>query len=123
MKVLLGIEGSEESMRTLEATIERTRDAGDELTVAVFEKPDTDQSLDEIEATVRDRLEGAGLDAVLERIEADHPASALVQRAEAGGFDQLVIGGGTRSPMGKISLGEVTEFVLLNAQITVRVVR
>jgi len=49
--------------------------------------------------------------------------SALVNYAEQGEFDQLVIGGGTLSPMGKIQLGPITEFVLLNAPTTVKLVR
>ncbi len=49
--------------------------------------------------------------------------SSLVDYAEQGEYDQLVIGGGTLSPMGKIQLGPITEFVLLNAPTTVKLVR
>lgn len=120
MDVLLGVGGGDDSKLALERTIERTKEAGDNLTIGVFESKD--QSIDEIEAAVRDALADAGIDADIRRIE-DRPASRLVEIAETEGFDQLVIGGGQRSPMGKISLGSITEFVLLNAQVTVRLER
>lgn len=121
MHVLLGVAGSEESKRALESVLERAREAGDELTVAVFTLGD--QSLGDVESSVRERLEDADLEWSIERIEDDHPASALVELAEAGPYDQLAIGGGQQSPMGKIELGSTTEFVLLNAKITVRLER
>lgn len=122
MNVLLGIEGSDESIKTLRKTIERTRDVGDDLTVAVVEKPEAKRSQDEMYEQARALLSEAGLDAEVRRLEGD-PGSELVDLAERGAFDQLVIGGGTESPMGKIRLGPITEFVLLNAPTTVKLVR
>jgi len=121
MHVLLGVEGSEESDRALESVLERAQEAGDELTVAVFAL--RDQSLEDVEESVRERLAETDVPSEVERIEADHPASALVELAEAGPYDELAIGGGQQSPMGKIELGTTTEFVLLNAQVTVRLIR
>lgn len=121
MHVLLGVEGSDESRSALENVVERAAEAGDELTVAVFAQGE--QRLDDVEATVRERLSVTDLSWSLERIEDDHPASALVDLAERGDVDQLAIGGGQLSPMGKIELGSITEFVLLNAQVTVRLER
>lgn len=121
MHVLLGVQGSEESDRTLESVISRAEEAGDELTVAVFTSDD--QSLDEVASSVRERLAATDLEWSIERVESEHPASTLVELAESGPYDQLAIGGGTRSPMGKIELGSTTEFVLLNAQVTVRLER
>ncbi|WP_276255663.1 universal stress protein [Halomontanus rarus] len=122
MNVLLGIEGSDESMKTLRSTIERTSDVGDELTVAVVEKPEAKRSQAEMCEQAETLLTEAGVDAELTMLEGD-PGSALVEFAERGEFDQLVIGGGTESPMGKIRLGPITEFVLLNAPTTVKLVR
>ena len=122
MKVLLGIGGSDESQRALDETVARAAETDDELTIAIFEKPGVERDPDEIEATAGERLDEAGVDATLRHLEGD-PGSRLVQIAEADGYDQLVIGGGEVSPMGKIQLGSVTEFVLLNAQVTVKLVR
>lgn len=121
MHVLVGVEGSEESRRALESTVERAVEAGDELTVAVFAQGD--QSFAAVEETVRERLADAQVAWSIERVEDEHPASSLVELAEAGPYDQLAIGGGQESPMGKIELGSITEFVLLNTQLTVRLER
>lgn len=122
MKVLLGIDGSDESMKTLRKTIDRTREAGDDLTVIVVPKEEAKRSQDEMAAEASDLVTEAGLDADVRVVSGD-PGSTLVDIAERESFDQLAIGGGTESPMGKIRLGPITEFVLLNANVTVRLVR
>ena len=122
MNVLLGIEGSDESMKALESTVERTLETGDDLTIAVVEKPEAKRSQEETYDVASERLTAAGLDAELTMLEGD-PGSALVDLAERESVDVVVIGGGTQSPMGKIRLGPITEFVLLNAPSTVKLVR
>lgn len=124
MKVLLGIGGTEDSFRALERVVERTREAGDELTVAVLENPASDVQSDAVEERVRRVVDERGLGDVVDvRHLAGEPGPELVALAEDEGYDQLVLGGGKRSPMGKISLGHVSEYVLLNARITVKLVR
>ncbi|NKE36651.1 universal stress protein [Natronococcus sp. JC468] len=122
MNVLLGLAGSDESITALRRTIDRTSEIGDDLTVAVLEKADTERSQEEMYRQAEKLLSEADVDAELERLEGD-PGASLVDYAEQGEFDQLVIGGGTISPMGKIQLGSLTEFVLLNAPTTVKLVR
>ncbi|WP_224448407.1 universal stress protein [Haloprofundus salilacus] len=122
MKVLLGIGGSEDSYYALERTVERAVAADDDLTVAIVDNPDSDATPDEIETRVREQLDAAAIDAEIRHVEGD-PGSNLVDLAESGGFDQLVLGGGQRSPMGKINIGSIAEFVLLNSHKTVKLVR
>ncbi|RQG92875.1 universal stress protein [Natrarchaeobius halalkaliphilus] len=122
MNVLVGLGGSDESDKTLRRTIERTEAVGDDLTVAVLEKPDTKRSQEETYELAEALLGDADVDAEIVRLEGD-PGSSLVDYAEQGEYGQLVIGGGTLSPMGKIQLGSITEFVLLNAPTTVKLVR
>ncbi|WP_117365740.1 universal stress protein [Natrarchaeobaculum sulfurireducens] len=122
MNVLVGLGGSDESVKTLRQTIDRSTEAGDELTIAVVEKPESKRSQEEMCEEATGLLEEAGADAEIVALEGD-PGSALVDYAEQGEFDQLVIGGGTLSPMGKIQLGPIAEFVLLNAPTTVKLVR
>lgn len=122
MNVLVGLGGSDESIKTLRQTIDRSNEAGDELTIAVLEKPESKRSQEEMCEEATALLEEAGVDAELVTLEGD-PGSSLVDYAEQGEFDQLVIGGGTLSPMGKIQLGPIAEFVLLNAPTTVKLVR
>lgn len=120
MKLLLGLDGSELSMRALDVTIERARETGDSLAVAVFEGPES-VDLEEIADTARERLAEDGLEAEVHYLEED-PGSQLVELAEER-FDRIVMGGGTISPMGKIRIGDVIEFVLVNTQTTVTLVR
>lgn len=123
MNVLVGVEGSGESETVLRNAIARAEEAGDDLTIAVFAKPESGQDLDAVERTVRSALDAASMTATVHRIEAGEPGSELVAMAEREGFDQLVVGGGRDTPLGKRYLGRITEFVLLNADVTVRLER
>jgi len=122
VKLLLGIGGSNDSLRALSATVERARAAGDELVVAVVENPDSPRDPDEVVARAREAVAAAGLDATVRRVEGD-PGPQLVEIAETEGFDRIVLGGGETSPMGKINPGRIAEFVALNAPVTVTLVR
>jgi nucleotide-binding universal stress UspA family protein len=122
MKVLLGVGGSDDSIRALERAVERAREAGDDLTVAVLENPESDASVAAVEARVREALETAGFDAEIRLLEGP-PGSRLVEVAEREGFDRIVLGGGETSPLGKIQLGSIAEFVLLNADVSVTLIR
>ena len=122
MKVLLGIGGSDDSLRALEDTVERARAAGDDLTVAVVENPRSERTPEEVDERVRAVLADAGLDADVRRVDGD-AGSRLVDIAEDEGFDMIAIGGGETSPMGKINLGSIAQFVLLNSHVSVKLVR
>ena len=122
MKVLLGIGGSADSLEALDRTVRRAREAGDDLTVAVVENPESDRAPDEVMTAVRDVLDDASIDADVRRVSGD-PGSRLVEIAESEGYEQIVLGGGSQSPMGKIRLGHIAEFVLLNSHVTVKLVR
>ncbi|MFD1587959.1 universal stress protein [Halorientalis brevis] len=122
MNVLLGIDGSDVSFDALDDTIARTNETGDDLTVAIVDRDEVELDPDEIETRVRDELADADLDAPIERL-SGHPGSELVELADGDGFDRLVIPGGKRSALGKIRLDEMIEFVLLNAETTVTLIR
>lgn len=122
MKVLLGIGGSPDGIEALEKTLERVAETGDDLTIALLDTSATDYDLDELEEKARERLADSPVEAEIRRVPG-HPGSSLTEIAESEGFDRIVLGGGERSPLGKINLGEVSEFVLLNAETTVTLVR
>jgi nucleotide-binding universal stress UspA family protein len=122
MNVLLGIGGSDDSLRALERTVARADAAGDDLTVAILENPESDRDPDDIESRVFEVLDDAGFSAEVRKLSGD-PGSRLVDLAEREGFDEIVLGGGQRSPMGKIKLGQIAEFVLLNSPVSVKLVR
>lgn len=122
MKVLLGIGGTDDSLAALEQTVDRAVEAGDDLTIGVVDNPAAELSREEVESRVRTVVDAAELDAEVRHLDGD-PGSALVRLSEEEGFDKIVIGGGQRSPMGKIKIGGIAEFVLLNAHVTVSLVR
>lgn len=122
MKVLLGIGGSPDSFRALSLGLERARAAGDDLTVAVLDNPESDIDPVDVEARVRDRIEESDIDAAVRRLSGD-PGGALVEAAETEQFDAIALGGGEESPMGKIRLGSISEFVILNSPVTVILLR
>ncbi|EFW92225.1 uspA domain protein [Haladaptatus paucihalophilus DX253] len=122
MKVLLGIGGSDDSLTALERTVSRAVAAGDELTVAILDNPQSDRSKDEIREKANAVLDDSELEASVRDVSGD-PGSRLLDIAESEGFDQIVLGGGQRSPMGKIRLGHIAEFVLLNSHVSVKLVR
>lgn len=120
MKVLVGVDDRPNSWRALDRALERGAAAGDEVTVAVMA---TGVAADDAEARVRERLAATDVPASVRRVEGENAGSELVQIAESEGFDGIVLGGGTRSPMGKIRLGDAREFVVINADVTVTLVR
>lgn len=122
MKVLLGISGVDPVAEVVAQAVARAREAGDEVTVAVLDDPNSDAPVTTVEQAVRDALEEAGFDAEV-LVRDGHPGSELVELADGSGFDRLVISGGKRSPLGKIQIGDTAEFVLLNTSTTVTLLR
>ena len=122
MKVLLGIGGSDDSLRALERAVERAVEAGDDLTIAIVENPDSPRSPPEVRERVDEVLASVDVRADVRTLEG-HPGSQLLELAEREGFDRIVLGGGETSPLGKVQLGSISEFVLLNARTTVTLIR
>lgn len=122
MKVLLGVGGGEDGHRALAHALEEARAGRYEVTIAVFDTPDNDVDPGDLERQVRAQLEESEATAPVRRLD-DDPGAELIRVAETEEFDAIVIGGGRYSPMGKITLGSVAEFVVLNAQVTVILVR
>lgn len=122
MHVLLGVGGSELSFLALEETIARAREAGDEVTVAIFANEEVGADREEIEAEVRTTLDEESFEATIQHIEGN-PGSELTSLADRESYDRIVLGSGERSTLGKIQLGSIAEFVLLNAQTPVTLIR
>lgn len=119
MRLIVAIDGSENALAGLEEVVERARQTGDEVTVAVYSH---DDSLATVETAVHDRLDALGFDAGVEML-AEDPGSQLVTLAEREEYDRIVLSGGQTSPLGKIQLDSLVEFVLLNAHTTVTLIR
>ena len=123
MDILLGVGGSELSYHALEETIDRAQATGDSLTVAIFNNEEMNTDADEVQDRVEETLAETEFEATIRRLEGDSPGSELISLAEAEEFDRIVLGSGERSTLGKIQLGSIAEFVLLNARTPVTLVR
>lgn len=122
MDVVVGLGVFEESVQALDRTIERARTADDSVTVAVLDVPTREQPLSTVVRRVREYLGDVDVPIDVRPLEGT-PGPALVTFAEEGAFDQVVLANTKRTPMGKIQVSELTEFVLLNSQVTVILVR
>lgn len=122
MKTLLGIGGSEDSLYALEQAVDRAKQAGDDLTIAIVENPDAALSKTELRTRAEAVLDETSFEADIRTL-SGHPGSQLLEMAERESFDRIVLGGGETSPLGKVQLGSIAEFVLLNARTTVTLIR
>ena len=117
MDVVLGLDADAPDDAAIEWAIDRV--GGDEMLVAAY---GGDADLRESAAArVRERLAEAGLDPSTRLLTTD-PGAQLVELAETDGYDCIVLGG-SQSPLGKVRLDAVTEFVILNARTSVTLVR
>ncbi|MFT4922881.1 MAG: nucleotide-binding universal stress UspA family protein [Haloarculaceae archaeon] len=119
MRVLLGLGPDESALDALEITSQRASKAGDDLTVVVFGDP---EDRERVASRVREHLAEADVSANVREIE-DDPGGKLLEIAEIEEFDRIALPGGKRSPLGKIQLNSVAEFVLMNATTTVTLIR
>lgn len=119
MNLIVGVDGSDLAMTALEGAADRVRETGGTLTVAIYGANGARES---VESAVRERLEELAVDASIEHLDGD-AGGALVEHAERGGFDRIVLPGGERSPLGKIQFDSTVEFVLLNARTSVTLIR
>lgn len=128
MEVLLGIGGSEDSLTALQRVVQRVTETGDNLTIALLENPESSLTIEALANRVSQTVSDQGLSldetngVEIRRLDGD-PGPALVELAEREGFDRIALGGGQRSPMGKIVVGDIAEFVLVNANTTVLLIR
>ena len=85
--------------------------------------PDSEPTTEAVERRVHEVLDENDVEAAVHRADEKDPGSAIVDIAEREEFDLIVLGGGDSSPMGKITVGSIAEFVLLNARVSVKLVR
>lgn len=117
MDIVLGLDAAAPDDAAIERVIDRAQD--DEVLVAVY-GGDVD-ARESAGGRVRERLLEAGLDPSTRLLGTD-PGARLVELAETDGYDCIVLGG-SQSPLGKVRLDAVAEFVVLNARTSVTLVR
>lgn len=118
MNVVVSIDGSDDAFAVLERAVGRARETGDDLTVALVESALDDATT--VADRVHETLSEASLEAAIEHVADD---GELVELADGERFDRLVVSGGERTPTGKLSFSRTTEFVLMNANVSVTLAR
>ncbi len=122
MKILLGISGEEDEFIALSKLLTEETINWDSLTIAILDSDNNTTSTEELTTRVDEMLEPTNRPITTKQLSGD-PGSQLIEHAETHGFDTIAIGGGERSPLGKITLNQTAEFVVLNSTITVLLVR
>lgn len=122
MEILLGIGGSEDEFVALSKLLSGESIQWDVLTIAILESEHTPTSTRSIEERVTGMLETTDRSVTIKQLPGD-PGSQLLEFAETEGYDAIAIGGGERSPLGKLTLNQTAEFVVLNSTINVVLVR
>lgn len=122
MEILLGIGGSEDEFVALSKLLSGESIQWDVLTIAILKSEHTTPSTRAIEERVTEMLETTDRSVTIKQLPGD-PGSQLIELAETEGYDAIAIGGGERSPLGKLTLNQTAEFVVLNSTITVMLVR
>jgi len=122
MNVLLGHDGSEGAWKAFRQTLTRAEVADDDVSIAIYDDTAVKATPEEIEQETRSELEEYDVDTQIRHIDG-HVAGTLVEIVDGEDFDRLVIAGGSRSTLGKIQLGNIAEFVVLNSETPVTLVR
>jgi len=111
----------EEVLAPLRWTLDRRGEAGLGLTVAVV-GPTGGPEAHAAEDGARELLRAAGRPEAVRRLAGD-PEREVLRLLGREGFDELALSGGTRTPAGKIRPGRLAERLLLNAPVTLTLVR
>lgn len=122
MRILLGVTGSGDVDEVVSRVAERALAVGDDLEVVVVDAPEVDADVGAVERAVHESLADRELSPPV-HLRSGHAGSELVELAADGAFDRLIIEGGKRTPLGKITFTSTAEFVLLNAELTVTLIR
>jgi len=136
MKVLVATDGSAASMKAVERALEMAEKQGAQVTImAVAYFPG---DADEMPLNIREKLENEARESIRKakalfdqkNVKVDTvleagltPANNIMNRAQDGKFDRIVVGSTGMSPLGKILMGSTAAKVVAHAPCEVTVVR
>jgi nucleotide-binding universal stress UspA family protein len=102
-KILVGTDGSATASKAVDRAVELGKTLGASVTIMTAGRGEGADAVVQREA---DRHTGSGIDITTAVVEGD-PASALVDTAEAGGYDLLVVGNKGMTGASRFFLGSV----------------
>jgi len=111
----------EDALAPLHWSLERRAGGGVELTVVLVGHTDGPEA-GSAEATARKLLRGAGRPEEVTRLPGS-PDREVLRFLGRETFDEVVVSGGARTPAGKIRPSRLAERLLVNAPVTITLVR
>lgn len=135
-RILVGVDGSEQSRHALEHALE-TFEGASVTALFVVESPDIVDADSDLEKEIHADLQGRA-ESVLREAEAiadehgvdisvaktaDAPARGIIEYAAENGFDQIVVGSHGRTGAQRVLLGSIAERVVRRSPVPVTVVR
>jgi len=138
-KVLVAIDGSSQSLKSLERAVDEAKTWNAELhaiyvvEVGLFSSLPVDNTWEvmysllekegkEILSSATKRAADAGVEMTI-HLKQGHAGQEIISLAEALGVDLIVVGSLGKSDIERLLLGSVSSFVVLNSRITTMVVR
>jgi len=118
-RILVGTDGSATAAIAVDRAVEVAAATGAKLTILAVDREERGRKVVEAEAA---RHGEAGVD-ITPHVESGDPASVLVETAEAGGYDLLVVGNRGMTGASRFFLGSVPNKVSHHAPVALLIVR
>ena len=118
-RILVGTDGSPTAQLAVDRAVEVARTLDAALTFLTASRREQGEKL---LAKERERLSGAGVDIETKVVEKE-PATALLDEAENGGYDLLVVGNKGMTGVGRFFLGSVPNKVSHHVNCSLLIVR
>ncbi len=125
-KILVPIDGSENSYRALDLAIDLARHYGSKVTVLYVKPREYKPSEDPLEKAKK-RVEGRGIQAVFKEREIDplkeSTVKAILDEISEGEYDMVIVGARGRTLSSELTIGSKALAIAINSPVTVVIVR
>jgi nucleotide-binding universal stress UspA family protein len=118
-RILVGTDGSSTAAMAVDRAVEVAAATGAQLTILAVDREQRGRKVVEAEVA---RHKDSGVD-ITPHVESGDPATVLVDTAEAGGFDLLVVGNKGMTGATRFFLGSVPNKVSHHAPVALLIVR
>lgn len=118
-RILVGTDGSDTASQAVERAVEVAAAFGSRLTILCVDNDEHGRPIVEREAS---KHAGSGVE-ITPQVESGDPASVLVELADAGSYDLLVVGNKGMTGVSRFLLGSVPNKVSHHAAVALLIVR
>uniref|UniRef100_A0A7C4D9P7 Universal stress protein n=1 Tax=Staphylothermus marinus TaxID=2280 RepID=A0A7C4D9P7_STAMA len=125
-KILVPIDGSENSLKALDIAIDLAKHYGSRITVVYAKPKDSIESRDLFDK-VKKRVEKRGVDIAFKIIEYDSNtssvANSILNELIEGGYDLVIMGARGLTLTSELNIGSTALSLVINSPVTIMVVR